>query len=655
MKNFVPLRLFAAAAIVAVPLSCGTVRKLHSVRTSHTQSLISIPDSDQGTPLVSSYDSPVRDTLNIVDLDGHQTIIMNAVRDEDGEMTATDRITASYVTARFRNVAERHGRVDLGFMVTVPKNMLDSHWQLRLQPDMYLLGDSLALDPVIITGSAYRKAQLKGYQQYQKFIDSIITDTTLFINRHLLEVFIERNLPQVWALRSDSTFVSDESFRSMYGVTEQQAIDHYTMQFLKNRNKRKIERKDEMFRRYVKAPIVSEGIRLDTVIRNANGDFEYNYVQTINTRPGLRKVDISLHGGIWEQDKRVYSIPRSEPLTYYISSVSTLADNTEHYLKKVIERKVEAHTACYIEFPMGSAVINPLLGHNPEEIGRIKQNIRELVRGEQFELDSVTIASYASPEGTVKTNEILSGKRAEAAGSYFGRFADELRDSLASEAGVYIDAEGHVTGASRAPRISFRSRSGGENWTMLSALVNEDESLSEAAKKFYRDNYEAQKDPDVRERKLSSQPYYRYLREHLYPRLRVVKFDFFLHRKGMLKDTVHTTELDTLYMKGLNCLKEGDYKGALERLRPYSDLNTAVALLGLDRNRSALQILDSLPRSGKTDYLTALALSREGDERGAVEHYIRACRQDPAMIHRGNLDPEISALVRKYAITFDNS
>ena len=55
---------------------------------------------------------------------------MNAIRDENGEMVAHDRITASYVTARFRNVAERHGKVDIAFDVRVPAQMLDSRWQL---------------------------------------------------------------------------------------------------------------------------------------------------------------------------------------------------------------------------------------------------------------------------------------------------------------------------------------------------------------------------------------------------------------------------------------------------------------------------------------------------------------------------------------------
>ena len=55
-------------------------------------------------------------------------------------------------------------------------------------------------------------------------------------------------------------------------------------------------------------------------------------------------------------------------------------------------------------------------------------------------------------------------------------------------------------------------------------------------------------------------PVYRYLREKIYPQLRSVSFDFYLHRAGMQKDTVQTTELDTAYMAGLEALKNLDYK-----------------------------------------------------------------------------------------------
>ena len=88
-------------------------------------------------------------------------------------------------------------------------------------------------------------------------------------------------------------------------------------------------------------------------MRAVNGDFIYNYIQTVATRPQLRKVDIVLSGGIWESDRKVYDIPAGDPLTFYISSISTLVDPTERYLQKVIERRADASTACYVEFALG--------------------------------------------------------------------------------------------------------------------------------------------------------------------------------------------------------------------------------------------------------------------------------------------------------------
>lgn len=641
--------LWLLAAIIAACASCTAAHKLHNIRTSELKADLSLPREDESAlPSLALPDAP-RDTLQIVDFEGHQTLIMNAVRDVDGEMVATDRITASYVTARFRNVAERHGRVDLEFQVRVPEEMLDSRWQIRLNPDMFVLGDSLRLDPVIITGAGYRRAQLRGYQQYQRFLNTIVTDTTVFINKRDLEIFLERNLPILYALKTDTTFVSDEAFASLYGVTEREAIEHYTYGMLVRWNNRRIGMKDAMFRRYVKSPIVSEGIRLDTVIRADNGDFLYNYVQTVNTSPKLRKVDICLSGDIREQDRRLYTIPRSSPLTFYISSIAGLADNTERYLQKVISRKVEANTACYIEFPQGKAGIEPKLGNNPEEIGRIKENIRGLLVNETFELDSITIASYASPEGSRAANEALCGRRASSAVDYFDRYIRGIRDSLAREAGVFMEIDGSGARTRQTADIRFRSRSGGENWKMLDALVADDGALGDDARSMY-ERCSSIADQDAREHALSRHASYRYFRERLYPRLRIVKFDFYLHRKGMVQDTIHTTEPDTVYLRGVQFIRDRDYKAALERLLPYRDCNTAVAFLALDRNASAMEILRDLPKTARTDYLMAIACSRTGDERGAVEHYLHACAQDGSFVHRGNLDPEISALIRKYRL-----
>ena len=47
----------------------------------------------------------------------------------------------------------------------------------------------------------------------------------------------------------------------------------------------------------------------------------------------------------------------------------------------------------------------------------------------------------------------------------------------------------------------------------------------------------------------------------------------------------------------------------------------------------------------------AILYSRRGDDKQAVECYLQACRQNPQFVHRGNLDPEISSLIKKYQTT----
>ena len=100
-------------------------------------------------------------------------------------------------------------------------------------------------------------------------------------------------------------------------------MDHYSRLFLVWRNNRRRDKTPKMYEKYVKAPLVSDGIRLDTVYRSG-GEFVYEYVQPVTVRRGLRKVDVTISGDIYEQDRKIYDIPKSEPLTFYISSFSTL-------------------------------------------------------------------------------------------------------------------------------------------------------------------------------------------------------------------------------------------------------------------------------------------------------------------------------------------
>ena len=647
---------------------CGTSRKVERMQERQMRAEIGMVEDEIAGRAGNDGRSPIgagddgRDTTVV--MEGGGPIIMNAVRDEDGNMVATDVIEAASITARFRNVAERGGKVNIEFAVTVPQDMMDPQWQLRFYPRMYVLEDTLGLDPILITGQEYRNEQMRGYRRYEKFLQSIVTDSMEFVNMKLLEIFIERNIPALYAFRTDSTFVSDAEFASAFGVTEQQAIEHYTNRLAKSANERRKARKEERFRRYVKVPI-EQGFRLDTVIREINGNFRYVYSHTLASRPRLRKVDVVLSGAIYKEDVKIYDIPECESLTYYISSLSAFVDGTERYMTKVIERKVSANTACYVEFEHDRYEVDESLGYNRDEIGRIKKNLSALIDNDEFEMDSIVVTASSSPEGTVAYNTRLTQRRSEAVAEYFRRFIDEYRDSVKVDEGFVVDlagdprSESGMTGEEypetpvrrsvayaqddNRERIQFIARNDAENWRMLDVLVAEDTVMSYEDKIAYINACELD-DLDQREEVLQKLGCYRHLREKVYPRLRTVKFDFYLHRKDMQKDTVHTTVIDSTYMAGVQAVRDRDYETAVTLLRPYQDYNSAVAFCALDYNASALAILERLPKTDKVNYMLAIVYSRLGETEKAVRCYEEACRLNPGFVHRGNLDPEITQL-----------
>ena len=656
-------RIAPVAMTLALLIACGPTGKLGHIRRQELAATLALSrneiDEERKVIAVSR-----RDTLTVKDDSGNTVLIMKAVKDDaSGEMVATEVLDAAVITARFRNVAERNGRIDLRFEIIVPAQLQDTRWQLRFYPDMFLLEDSLRLEPVLITGSQYRRQQLRGYQQYDKFLRSIVTDSSRFLDRRNLEIFIRRNMPQLYALKTDTTYVSDESFRSLYGVTEEKAVEHYTNHFGIKLNERRKSRKDAMFAQYVKSPILTRGIRLDTVLKNAGGDFVYQYTQSIATRPKLRKVDIVLSGDIFEGDQRIYSMARSQALSFYISSLSSLTDGSERYLTRTIERRAAANTACYIDFRSGRAEVEPALGNNREELARIRENIVQLLRNTAFELDSIVIGASASPEGAQAANEALSQKRASSVAAYFDRFIRSYRDSVQRELNeearnsftLSVDEHGKETvGRMKArkadlPAIPFNAHSAGENWSMLSYLVDTDSVLTASQKITYTKCLEI-KDLDLREKELSTTSFYPRLREILYPKLRTVRFDFYLHRRGMIKESVRTTELDTAYMKGVEALKERDYTTALTYLKDYKDFNTAIAYVSLDYNASAMAILKDLEKTAPVNYMLALLYARNEDDQNAVQHYLTSCKQDPSYVFRGNLDPEIYVLIQRYGL-----
>ena len=605
--------------ILLALFSCTPYKNMQRVNNGQVGLGLSVQEKEvEEEPEVESVVDSIWDTVS----DG--PIIMNAIKDtETGEMVATDIINASKVVARFRNVAERDGYVSIGFNVHVPGELSLSRWQLKIMPQMRIQDDTVGLDPIYVTGKGYREMQMRGYQRYQAFLASIITDTTDLVRIGQLEIFLQRHFPMTYAMKTDSTFITEPMAENLFGVTQKEALNHYTRHWKVRRNEWKKNNKDRMFRKFVKDPIIREGLRLDTVLVSGT-DFIYKYIHTFKSRPGLKKVMLTLDGRLYERGECIASLPFPEELTFYISSLSTLADDVTRYKILVLERIAYDNTKALIDFRQGSSEIDTTLGDNASEFRRIRRCVEDVVAREEYVLDSLVIMASCSPEGAYGLNARLASARSDAVGKY-------IEDSVPEE---WVD--------------KIRTVALPENWELLRTLVANDTVLEPAAVGRILAMTENISDYDKTEQRLSGLSHYRYLREKIYPRIRCVKFDFHLHRKGMVKDTVHTTQVDSVYMAGLKALKDLDYKRAVELLRPYDDYNSALAFMSAGYNHSALDVMGRLKQENpKVCYLMALVLSRLGQINEAMKYFELCLAYDPYMVHRANLDPEMSEIVKR--------
>ncbi|EJW92116.1 lipoprotein, partial [gut metagenome] len=168
--------------------------------------------------------------------------------------------------------------------------------------------------------------------------------------------------------------------------------------------------------------------------------------------------------------------------------------------------------------------------------------------------------------------ERLSHGRSASVSRHFDRFMKEYIDSTARESGFSIDEDGNVVKAEKLRSVPFIAKYTDENWPMLDTLVEKDERMTPEEKQDYFDiAARNSRNRDQREWAMKERPWYKYMKDTLYPKLRVVSFNFNLHRKGMVEEFIQTEEVDTTYARGVQYLRDRDYKAALEILQDYDD------------------------------------------------------------------------------------
>ena len=150
--------ILLAALIMLLLSSCSVNRQIKALRAGQLDTVRFNMPKRSASPNAISTKNIAQDTIIVKDAEGNEQFLMKAIEDEEtGEMVATEVLEAATVTARFQNIAERRGKVDLEFIVSVPEKIMNKDWQFRIYPSMVIQGDTTELEAIYVTGKAYRE------------------------------------------------------------------------------------------------------------------------------------------------------------------------------------------------------------------------------------------------------------------------------------------------------------------------------------------------------------------------------------------------------------------------------------------------------------------------------------------------------------------
>ena len=591
------MRIFKATtyfALCIITISCAMT---HSLQRQTPTADIKLPSNGPvETPEIEDVERAVTRMRKISMNGGRDSAYLAEVeRDSTGEVTIKgENIQTVYIVAKSKTVAERNGEIAIDFIIGIPATLQNNTWGLSLTPVVENNGTEEALQPLSIRGELFSEVQKRQYWQMNKYLNRILGDTT--------------------------GLSSTVSLAAKY----YEAYNRY----LGNNKKRLAEKLETTYKETISFPYLSDP-RLDSVLLR-KGELRYYYTQRYRPTKNTHRLHLYFRGYIDAIDRSQYALANSDTLTYTVTSMLSLLDNEPRYMLKVIDKYVEVRDRNYITFPVGRANVIDTMGQNLVQLAKIERLMDTLINQYEFFVDSITIIASSSPDGSMATNNRIAGERARS-----------IKERLVRKFGHEVDT-------------LIRTRSIGEDWALLKRLIRHNSDMPNWEQ--ITAMIDQSRNLDVTEPQIRQQfpKDYAYMKEVLYPQLRAVDFRYNLRRVDMVKDTVVLTVLDTTYMRGVQQLRDRDYVGALRTLNDYKSQNLAIVLLSLGYDEAALEILKQLPakeKNAKTDYLSAIALSRINRPQEGLECYLKAIQTDPVLKFRGNLDPEIQILYKQNNVT----
>lgn len=628
MRRVNPYSALLTGFVILLACSCSISYKAR--RTNNIDPTL----PQKKAPRVARFaqDTSFADNFTVWEQDDSTTLYLldRVVDEETGEEMASVNMEAITVVASSKTVVERLGEITIDFNVSIPRSMQDTRWSLNFEPvAVDNFGVEQRLEPVVIKGERFSEVERRHVWQMDTYLNKLLGEEGESpTNTVLLAKYYE-------ALNAQPTEARKRKVRKTFDET-------------------------------IRFPLRTE-VRLDSVIRHQT-DITYYYRQTIKPTSGMRRLHLHFDSSIEAVNGVTYKLPPSDTLTYYISSMISLIDTTMVYRKQIVSKYLVVNDrnqlGCRVNvvFPQGRTHIIDTLRDNEQQIANIRTLMDSLVNHNEFIVDSIVLTAASSPEGSYRLNTSLAEKRANALKEYIiANFQRAPEDNLIFEATAGVDSLLGSTDVAAVATVDTTAEEPidlrkvlvvrwiGEDWEEFEYQLNEDSVMrNDPAKDKILALARSIKNPDAREAQIRAKypNQYRYILKNIYPNMRAVNFKYDLRRRGMVQDTLITDVPDTTYLRGVEYLRQREYKRALLVLEDYNTPNTALVNMSLGYNHNAYDILKRCRnRSANSEYLFAICCSRLGKLREGVASYNRAVALDEKLMFRAGLDPEIQDLL----------
>lgn len=190
-------RLVIAACAISLLTSCSVWKRLIGKKGDlQTKSLymqfdhpqITLPDDGKGG------NSVVSEQVTYNHADNELSEKYQPIKGT-GRITDVQHLGEVVVTSKSRFTPERDGKINVDFIIRVPKALLSPKWRMTLSPKL-LHNDSIVnLQEIILSGADFVQAQKNTYSDYDKYLKSIVPKSkydSAFLNQKKIAKDINR-------------------------------------------------------------------------------------------------------------------------------------------------------------------------------------------------------------------------------------------------------------------------------------------------------------------------------------------------------------------------------------------------------------------------------------------------------------------------------